>query len=286
MSTLHAEDGPVVLRIDADVAVISLNRPHRLNAVNDQLVEGLLEALSEIEASDCGAALLTGRGRAFCAGHDLKEPRGDDDELLRRLEHLQDVTRRIRALPIPVIAAVHGHAVGAGAEFALGCDLVVAAEGTRFRFPEVGLGLSVTGGVTKLLPLLVGPVKAKELVLLGEAIDAHEAMRLGLVNRVVPPSELTGATMDWAPTTGQSAAGAHRAGQGRAEHRNRCGFRSRPRGRDLARRHHRRDSQARGRGSGSQPGQEPRQMTLPQTLPALLRRAVAAMARPRGMDLR
>jgi enoyl-CoA hydratase/carnithine racemase len=198
VSTLHAEGGPVVLTIDADVAVISLNRPHRLNAVNDELVEGLLDALSEVEASDCGAVLLTGRGRAFCAGHDLKEPRGDDDTLVRRLEHLQDITRRIRALPIPVIAAVHGHAVGAGAEFALGCDLVVAAEGTRFRFPEVGLGLSVTGGVTKLLPLLVGPVKAKELVLLGEAIDAHEALRLGLVNRVVPPSELTDAAMQWA----------------------------------------------------------------------------------------
>jgi enoyl-CoA hydratase/carnithine racemase len=198
VSTLHADDGAVVLTIDADVAVISLNRPHRLNAVNDQLVEGLLDALSEIEAGECGAALLTGRGRAFCAGHDLKEPRGGDDGLLRRLERLQEVTRRIRGLSIPVIAAVHGHAVGAGAEFALGCDLVVAAEGTRFRFPEVGLGLSVTGGLTKLLPLFVGPIKAKELLLLGEAIDAREAMRLGLVNRVVPPSELTGATMEWA----------------------------------------------------------------------------------------
>lgn len=198
MSTLHADDGAVVLTVDAEVAVISLNRPHRLNAVNDQLVEGLLDALSEVEAGECGAALLTGRGRAFCAGHDLKEPRGDDDGLLRRLEHLQEVTRRIRGLSIPVIAAVHGHAVGAGAEFALGCDLVVAAEGTRFRFPEVGLGLSVTGGLTKLLPLFVGPVKAKELLLLGEAIDAQEAMQLGLVNRVVPPSELTGATMEWA----------------------------------------------------------------------------------------
>src|SRR3954468_4205595 len=183
VSTLQADDGAVVLTVDADVAVISLNRPDRLNAVNDQLVEGLLDALSVVEAGECGAAMLTGRGRAFCAGHDLKEPRGDDDGLLRRLERLQEVTRRIRGLSIPVIAAVHGHAVGAGAEFALGCDLVVAAEGTRFRFPEVGLGLSVTGGVTKLLPLFVGPVKAKELLLLGDAIDADEAMRLGLVNR-------------------------------------------------------------------------------------------------------
>ncbi|HEY2296483.1 MAG TPA: enoyl-CoA hydratase/isomerase family protein [Jatrophihabitans sp.] len=195
---LQSDDGAVVLSVDADVAVISLNRPHRLNAVNDQLVEGLLDALSEVEAGECGAALLTGRGRAFCAGHDLKEPRGDEDGLLRRLEHLQEVTRRIRGLSVPVIAAVHGHAVGAGAEFALGCDLVVAAEGTRFRFPEVGLGLSVTGGLTKLLPLFVGPVKAKELLLLGETIDAQEALRLGLVNRVVPPGELMGATMQWA----------------------------------------------------------------------------------------
>src|SRR5690349_8191312 len=176
VSTQQADGAPVELSVDADVAVIALNRPQRLNAVNDQLVEGLLAALSEVEAGDCGAAVLTGRGRAFCAGHDLKEPRGDAAGLPRRLEHLQDVTRRIRGLSIPVIAAVHGHAVGAGAEFALGCDLVVAADGTRFRFPEVGLGLSVTGGVTKLLPLLVGPVKAKELVLLGDPIDAHEAL--------------------------------------------------------------------------------------------------------------
>jgi enoyl-CoA hydratase/carnithine racemase len=198
VSTQHADDGAVVLTVDADVAVISLNRPDRLNAVNGQLVEGLLDVLSEVEQSECGAAVFAGRGRAFCAGHDLKEPRGDDATLLRRLEHLQEITRRIRKLPIPVIAAVQGHAVGAGAEFALGCDLVVAAEGMRFRFPEVGIGLSVTGGITKLLPLLVGPVKAKELLLLGEPIDAHEALRLGLVNRVVPPEQLMDAGLDWA----------------------------------------------------------------------------------------
>jgi len=198
VSTQQADGAAVELSVDADVAVVALNRPHRLNAVNDQLVEGLLAALSEVEAGECRAAVLTGRGRAFCAGHDLKEPRGDSDGLLRRLEHLQDVTRRIRGLSIPVIAAVHGHAVGAGSEFALGCDLVVAAESTRFRFPEVGLGLSVTGGVTKLLPLLVGPVKAKELLLLGEPIDAQEALRLGLVNRVVPERQLMDAAMEWA----------------------------------------------------------------------------------------
>ncbi len=198
MSTQHADGAAVELSVDAGVAVIALNRPHRLNAVNDDLVEALLAALTEVAASDCGAAVLTGRGRAFCAGHDLKQPRGDPSTLRRRLEDLQDITRRIRALSIPVIAAVHGHAVGAGAEFALGCDLVIAAEGARFRFPEVGLGLSVTGGVTKLLPLLVGPVKAKELLLLGEPIEADEALRFGLVNRVVPEDKLIDTATEWA----------------------------------------------------------------------------------------
>ena len=198
MPTQHGDSSAVVLTLQADVATIYLNRPERLNAVNDQLVEGLLGALAEVEAGQFGAVILAGRGRAFCAGHDLKAPRGDHDGLLRRLEHLQEVTRRIRRLPVPVIAAVHEHAVGAGAEFALGCDLVIAAEDTRFRFPEVGIGLSVTGGLTKLLPLLVGPVKAKELLLLGEPIDAHEALRLGLVNRVVPRERLMETAFEWA----------------------------------------------------------------------------------------
>ena len=88
-----------------------------------------------------------------------------------------------------MIAAVHGYALGAGCEFALGCDLVVAAEDAQFGFPEVSVGLSVTGGISRLLPLLVGPVVAKELVLLGERFSASRALALGLVNRVTPPGE-------------------------------------------------------------------------------------------------
>lgn len=188
MPTQQADSGAVVLAVQADVATLYLNRPERLNAVNDQLVEGLLAALAEVEAEQCGAAIIAGRGRAFCAGHDLKAPRGDDAGLFRRLEHLQEVTRRIRRLPIPMIAAVHGHAVGAGAEFALGCDLVIAAEDTRFRFPEVGIGLSATGGLTKLLPLLVGPVKAKDEV--ERVLQLHPAVKMAAV--LPEPDELRG----------------------------------------------------------------------------------------------
>ncbi|MBB3663529.1 MULTISPECIES: enoyl-CoA hydratase/isomerase family protein [Prauserella salsuginis group] len=172
------------------VAVVRLNRPERLNAVTAELVDDLLTALDALTVrTDVRAVVLTGEGRAFCAGHDLKEPAPEGDSR-PRLERLQDVTRRLRGLPQPVVAAVHGYAIGAGAEFALGCDLVVAADDAAFAFPEAGLGLSVTGAASRLLPLLVGPLKAKELMLLGERIDAAAAAELGLVNRVVPRDEL------------------------------------------------------------------------------------------------
>jgi len=204
----------VDVEVDDGVAVITLNRPERLNAVAPVLVDDLLTALDEVAREESGAraVVLTGNGRAFCAGHDLKEPPATGDAR-RRLERIQDVTRRIRALPQPVIAAVHGYAIGAGAEFALGCDLVLAAPDAVFAFPESGLGLSVTGGISRLLPLLVGPLKAKELLLLGERVDAAEAARIGLVNAVVPDARE--AAVAWARAIaakpGYSAALAKRA---------------------------------------------------------------------------
>lgn len=175
----------VEVSVEDTISYIWLNRPGRLNAVSAALVEDLLAALGQVAASGTGAVVLAGRGRAFCAGHDLKEPEPSGNSRAR-LERLQEVTRRLRALPQPVIAAVHGYAIGAGAEFALGCDLVVAGTDAVFAFPETTLGLSVTGAASRLLPLLVGPLKAKELVLLGERIEASTAERLGLVNVVVP----------------------------------------------------------------------------------------------------
>lgn len=180
----------VELEITDRVATVWLNRPKRLNAVTPELVEDLITTLHRVGTdTDVGAVVLAGRGRAFCAGHDLKQP-PPRQESRRRLERLQDVTRALRGLPQPVVAAVHGYAIGAGAEFALGCDLVVAADDAVFAFPEVGLGLSVTNAASRLLPLLVGPLKAKELVLLGERIDAASAHTLGLVNTVVPVDDL------------------------------------------------------------------------------------------------
>lgn len=170
------------------VASVHLDRPNRLNAVVPALVDEILAAFERARADEVRAIVLAGRGRAFCAGHDLKEPAPVEDEAAarQRLQRIQDVTRAIRSFPGPVIAAVQGYALGAGAEFALGCDLVVAGQDARFGFPEVGVGLSVTGGISALLPRTVGSVRAKELLFLGEHLSADDAYRLGLVNRVVP----------------------------------------------------------------------------------------------------
>jgi enoyl-CoA hydratase/carnithine racemase len=188
---VEVETLPVEYGRDGDVALIHLNRPERLNAVTPELTEALVAALERAIAEDVRVVVLAGHGRAFCAGHDLKEPEPVETpvQTRERLERIQDVTRLVRRFPGPVVAAVHGYALGAGCEFALCCDVVVAAEDVQFGFPEVGVGLSVTGGISKLLPTLVGWAKAKELLLLGERVTGVEAAQLGMVARVVPSGE-------------------------------------------------------------------------------------------------
>ena len=182
---------PVEYRRDAAIAFIHLNRPERLNAVTVGLTEQLGAALARAAAEDARVVVLAGRGRAFCAGHDLKEPEPVETPVQTRLrlEAIQEVTRLIRRFPGPVVAAVHGYALGAGCEFALACDVVVAAEDAQFGFPEVGVGLSVTGGISRLLPMLVGWAKAKELLLLGERVTGADAAQIGMVSRAVPAGE-------------------------------------------------------------------------------------------------
>ncbi|MBF4162011.1 enoyl-CoA hydratase/isomerase family protein [Nocardioides acrostichi] len=195
-------------RSTGPIAVIHLDRPDRLNAVDVGLTRGLVEALRRAGRDGAQAVVLAGRGRSFCAGHDLKaEPLEETPLQAReRLEEIHDVTRLIRRLPAPVIAAVHGYALGAGAEFALACDVVVAAEDASFGFPEVSVGLSVTGGISKLLPALVGWAKAKELLLLGERVSGRRAAEIGLVARAVPAGEHETVALDLAARMAQRPA--------------------------------------------------------------------------------
>lgn len=171
------------------VAHITLNRPHRLNAVVPLLVEELNVAIHKAEVDQAKVILLSGKGKAFSSGHDLKDEdnyKPLPESISRyRYEQIQNITRKIRKTPIPVIALVRGYALGAGCEIALCCDLIVAEENTKFGFPEVQAGLSVTGGISNLLPQTIGLVKAKELLFLGEMFTAQEAKELGLINFVV-----------------------------------------------------------------------------------------------------
>jgi enoyl-CoA hydratase/carnithine racemase len=181
-----SSEPPVLYRIEDRIAYVTLNRPSQLNAVNTDLVEGLCLSLDRAIEDEADAVILNGGGRSFCAGHDFKEVvAGESDSAARRrIERLQDVTRKIQQIPSPVIAAVHGYALGAGCEFALCCDMVIAHTESVFGFPEVEVGLGVTGGISRLLPAVVGAAKAKELVLFGVRFDASEGVRLGLVNTV------------------------------------------------------------------------------------------------------
>ncbi len=181
------------------VRIVMLNRPHRLNAINPELLEDLIAALQAADRDDAiRAVVLTGAGRAFCAGDDLKEfgQQAKDEAGTRAyIGRIQDVTRAIVLGDTPVVGAIRGWAVGGGLEWTINCDFAVAAEGTRFFFPETRLGVFVTGGVTELLPRMVGLAKARELLLLGERFDANQALDWGLVWKVVPDGELVPAAL-------------------------------------------------------------------------------------------
>lgn len=169
------------------IAEIRFNRPHRLNAVTAQLYDELARALDAAESDGAvRVVLLTGEGRAFCVGADLKEHKAGRTAFDRRqyLRGEQVACRRLLQLGKPVVAAVNGYALGAGAEMAVASDFIVMAESARIGFPELGLGNALGGGVTWLLPRLVGLARARELVFLGERIDGAEAVRIGLANRV------------------------------------------------------------------------------------------------------
>jgi enoyl-CoA hydratase/carnithine racemase len=176
------------------VRVVTLNRPQRLNAITLELLEDLIAALQAADRDPAiRAVVLTGAGRAFCAGDDLKEfgsQSTDEARTRAHIERIQDVTRAMVLGDTPVIGAVRGWAVGGGLEWVINCDFAIAAEGTRFFFPEVSLGVFVTGGVTELLPRIVGLQRARELIMLGERFDAAQAQDWGLVFKAVPDTEL------------------------------------------------------------------------------------------------
>lgn len=184
---------PTVLCSHQDgVLTLTLNRPAKLNAIDNDLAAALLDGLrSAADAPAVRVIRLRGQGRAFCAGRDVGAPPTEQD-----LVRVQAVASAIVRHPKPVVAAVHGWTVGAGFEWAMCADVVLAAGDARFKLPEASLGLFVTGGLMATLPAAAGLARAKALMLLGEEFGAREAVEWGLMHRAVPAEQLDAVSLD------------------------------------------------------------------------------------------
>ena len=182
------------------VAHLSLNRPERLNAYSVAMRDDFAEALLAVaEDDEVGVLLITGQGRAFCAGADLSEfGTAPSQVIARNVRWQRDVWGQLIGLDKPIVAAVHGYCIGSGIEIALLADVRIAASDTMFAMPELQLGMIPAAGGSQTLPANAGPSVALDLLLTGRRLDADAARRYGLVSRVVEPDELAGAAWDLA----------------------------------------------------------------------------------------
>ena len=186
-------DGKIVVRQTGAIATIQLNRPEKLNAVDREMLDGLDAEVNRLHRDESvRVVVLAGNGeRAFCVGADLNHIATFDPADIRRwVNDGNRVLSRLANLSVPVIGAIHGYAVGGGLEFAMACDLRIASEDSSFGLPEITHGWFPGWGGTHRLLNIIGEAKAKEMVFLGERIDARTAHGLGLVNRVVPRETL------------------------------------------------------------------------------------------------
>jgi 2-(1,2-epoxy-1,2-dihydrophenyl)acetyl-CoA isomerase len=180
----------------AAVAVLTIDRPDRLNALSGQTVDELREAVEQVGQSDARCLLITGEGRGFSSGADLASGGGLPDDVGASLEkHFNPLIESLFALRVPVVAAVNGAAAGAGASLALAADIVIAARSAYFLQAFVNIGLIPDAGATWILPRLVGRARAMEMMMLGERIPAERALEWGLVSRVVEDEELASEAM-------------------------------------------------------------------------------------------
>jgi len=196
-------ESPVLYERNGGVAVITLNRPDRLNAMTPALFQALMDRLDEArDDRQVRVVIITGAGRAFSAGGDIVDhPTFNESGPEGRNPHIaqaHDVVRKVARHPKPIIAAVNGVAAGAGADLAWACDFRVAAEDARFFEAFINIGLMPDFGSTYFLPRLVGVARAKRMIMLGEPVDARQALEWGLVDEVVPGSELMATAMRWA----------------------------------------------------------------------------------------
>ena len=206
---------PLLHRRDGETVTLTLNRPARFNALSEQLLAALQAELDRLATDDrLRCVVLAAAGLAFSAGHDLREMRARPEEAYYRelFARCGRVMQAIRALPVPVIAAVQGIATAAGCQLVASCDLAVAAEGARFAVSGIDVGLFCSTPAVALTRA-VPPKAAFDMLMTGRFIDAAEAQRIGLVNRVVPDAELQAAAAAYAATVAAKSPAAVRLGK-------------------------------------------------------------------------
>ena len=178
----------IIFEKEDNIAVITFNRPEAMNALNNQTRAEFAAAIAEVATDDnIKVLILTGNGKAFVAGSDIKEFNKTTPYAAHNIMRLGEMVEKLEK---PVIAAVNGFCLGGGCEIAMGCDIIIASEKAKFGQTEINIGIIPGGGGTQRLQRLIGVCRAKELIFTGEIIRAEEADRIGLVNRVVPMDEL------------------------------------------------------------------------------------------------
>jgi len=192
-------------------ALVTLNRPQTLNALNKQLMDELMDALEAFDKDDAiGAMVITGSEKAFAAGADIKEMAGKSVEEMKTSEQV-DVFGRIRSVEKPVIAAVSGWALGGGCELALSCDMIIASASAKFGLPEVTIGVIPGAGGTQRLTHALGKALAMEMILNNRVMPAQDALQHGLVNRIFPVSDYLDEALNFADEIASRAPLAARA---------------------------------------------------------------------------
>lgn len=201
----------IEVKVEDAVGVVTLNRPASLNALTSEVGEEFIAAVREVQSSGARAVVLTGAGRAFCAGGDLREMQkiaereGKVEAFFDEpLQLLNECILTIRRAPLPFIAAVNGAASGGGCNLALACDLVIAGESARFNQAFIKIGLVPDCGGTFILPRLVGWKRAAELMMTGDVVSAARALEIGMINEVVPDEDLLARAMAMAGRLAQA----------------------------------------------------------------------------------
>ena len=196
----------IIFEKEENIAIITFNRPEAMNALNNQTRAEFRAAIDDVAEDDAIKVLiLTGSGKAFVAGSDIKEFNATTPFAAHNIMRLGEMVEKLEK---PVIAAVNGFCLGGGNEIAMGCDIIIASEKAKFGQTEINIGIIPGGGGTQRLPRLIGACRAKELIYTGDIIRAEEADRLGLVNRVVPMDELMPAVKELAKKIATKSAAA------------------------------------------------------------------------------